>query len=1676
MRFTKGINRDVAPSAQPEGTYRNLTNGIVTDDQGTIQIEDGTEVVETLSGSIVGDIILSDNRLVLFISNGSTDEIRLFDGTSTSLVVTDDFQFDNVVGTHTVNDSGDTIIYWTDGVNPPRFINIDNPTYSTLNELNLFPEYNTEEVSFTLDKVLSSGGTLEAGSYYLTFAYIDEDNTLTDYFLVTDPISILSSTGYGADEDTPTSKAIKFSLDNLDTEYQSVRISSIKETQVTNVIDIGIPDSGSIDYVYTGNESDTAGSLDEVVINNPIYETANALEQHDNSLYLGGLTGKELTREQKEDLQEAAINSNITAITKNETDLRFYQNAENAYNNRSFKRGEVYAFYVSFLKEDGRETDAFHIPGRESLDGETIDSTATIDIISVDTPDDSYADAGFSFVGDIPQNTEKAYGGWRLNTNSDNTVDAHEIRIRFLDPSNNNLLTNFSPDYIQFSFSSGGADSQLDTLVSDINSRLTDENLDGDWEAIRDADGPNQFAIQAKNAGTSFNDYDVQLATNGDGTSGQDWTGVAAGNNSVDSDITSYASDPTDFGVDNDDYNSNVDLTITRNDGNDVDTIIINAKTDTDLNWGSESPWKEGDSEDVVLTKFVALMNDTSNQSHPTYGTEFTNIQNEYTFTDNGVDITIKADSFGEQYNGTLDLTDPANNVEVANPISIEDGYIQSDGALFTIVIDFNGPDVTVNYDYSPGDSLSDMASSLATDISNDSNLPSDVSVTSNGNKIELTEPDGDYVGNSISIGNDYNSFTYNTSTFSPIDTFEETSTISSGDFSGNKKYQIYGRPDPTYNMGYWENENENYPDTQPFIRTGLANNPVKHHKFSDNVYGEPFYDPITDSINITGVRLTNLSVPSGLEDDIVGYKLYYAKKDESNQLVLGQGSFNHGWLDRKSTSSDDTNNGYRGARPHQQNDAVFNEDILVTHGFDELADYKKLSTDSAPFLDAIEFGSHDEFGYSRPADILINDVDISGASFIKKTIFTTYDHREIDDFSFDSVIASNEISNYISPLKAKAKVDANQRNINLTNFNFSYDMDNLFGESKVVVELDDDSLCDRGQRVISDLCQTLTDVHTPFTNQRLVDTGYKGQFDSNGDQVSPNDDIYGGDIYIGENYYRANTLLALGEEAAWTGQKDDDTDQDESWWSRDHGSSDTTNVPNSDASYETGDSPFGRYWLREEAENYIFAERINYGDAVGIDRALREVIGTTGGIISKPFAYSNLRKEVVESRVNTTLLYSGDEDRESVYPQQSNWVNRPYPPSSPVEAGEVERGTSPYQFTKWWHEQFNNWDNYYNWNNQYSNVQDIKTSFPWNPNENIDLNNFNRVIRSASDSEDGRSESFRQFRENDFLDLPRNRGDITNLENLENTLMIHMDRALTYTRGREELRTQDFEVFLGSGDIFGVKPNEVLITDSGYAGLQNPLASINCKYGYFFVDQEDKRIIWFGQQGLRDLTTKQFGLHNYFREEFDFTNTIVGYDSNRERVIISSDNDTIVFNPDLQIWSTELSYSPDYMIRTLNNFYTQKNNIIYKHKEGESTIYGSPISFNIKYSIPHGFNAKLNHLWFNADYINSSGSITEDIPFNTISIENSHQNTGNINLTDYSTIDPTRQGNTRKSQGLWRVNNIRVSENNPNLPSWANERRLEDDYHIVTLSFINTNGGSIQLKGSSLEVNQTIK
>lgn len=192
--------------------------------------------------------------------------------------------------------------------------------------------------------------------------------------------------------------------------------------------DVKIPSyTGSqrtLDITYTGLESVASEAIQAVIIDNVRYEAAKTLVQLNNQLYLSNLQARgdigyqrfanniklEAVTEKIERFDPRffdliTLNQGYPQINKsyNEDDYSIvsrlglfrdvqttdeydvgelssgqetkfdspnrkgYKDTKLFYKKKSYRRSEVYAFYISFVLKDGTESYAYHIPGRDAL-------------------------------------------------------------------------------------------------------------------------------------------------------------------------------------------------------------------------------------------------------------------------------------------------------------------------------------------------------------------------------------------------------------------------------------------------------------------------------------------------------------------------------------------------------------------------------------------------------------------------------------------------------------------------------------------------------------------------------------------------------------------------------------------------------------------------------------------------------------------------------------------------------------------------------------------------------------------------------------------------------------------------------------------------------------------------------------------------------------------------------------------------------------------------------------------------------------------------------------------------------------------------------------------------------------------------------------------------------------
>lgn len=1597
MKPIKGLNKDASKRSQPEGTYRDAHNAVVNEELGALRREKGLQEKLDLGGfSIYGHILLDEGDFILFLRNGNVSEISRWDGSTLTNIVSDDINRtggsdfstpldlrEPVEATYRSLANGDDVIYWTDGVNPPRFLNIDagltgtNPSPDTLN---IFPEISTN-ASFTLDEIVQFGGSLKAGAYYLAFAYVDADQSTTNYMLVEGPIDIPGAQGFGGSSDTSTRKAIRFTLNGLDTSYDQLRVALIKGTQVTLLPDLPINGS-SLTSIVTGNEDGIDGSLNEVLIDRANYQSAKTLAQHDGTLYMGNLKQR-----QRKDLQQYVNNVDVECVPVKAPTYdggpqdEFMTDPENDFLYRTYKRGEVYALYMSFLLDDGSETEAFHIPGRRSGSGEV---QASFELPSLPNLSDSPSEGNFDVNTSIPSQGELAYGE-PVSVTSDAGQD-DSFDIVYYDDQGTQIK---APTVTVTS----GDDEQaiVQACVDALNATSL---FNTEWTAtVVDLQNNGNYAIgmEANQTGSQYNGYYVHIENDAGGFS-----------------YSNGGPDPSD-GLDDTSDAPDHTIDITWDDGQQSVSVTV-----SDLN-GQDSP-------STIASKYKSAID--------TYGISYTTATSTST-------LTITSNNPGKTYNadGVVQRPDIADET-----FTITGGWDNTSDKI-SVELDWGTGLTPVPCDVDINQTISQVIDDLLGFCnnwkSNYSTEYADIEFSSNSTTLfgKDTSGSSSRVGNVISFTTEVGvaaGWGVYKSNWSAVGDTQEISGSHplakyESDYGTLYEYHHSSNPDETLNMGYWENAEETYPDEDRWkvkdssgaVVDDYRGDNVRHHRMPD-MADEPYWEEIDDDMYLLGLRLKNVHVPSS-ELDIVGYRLHYAKKTPNNRLIIDQSTEIHGWLDAESNR-----------RYGQQENEVFEDDVWSAHGWPAITDFDRdgVGHDWTPSngggLDMTLLQLH-------PFESLRRNISISGVTHVKLVGQLGYLDDKTCSLQMSDTLRGYNPAGQIRAVKGISYIDKGQRNVNLTNLGFSRDYDNLFGESKIVCELDN-KLPD-ARNYLVDICQLQTNVHIPFESQELVSTGYTGDINQ-----PTSDVIFGGDITISPWYYKAHTLLALAE-------KDESGGVNDRW-----------------AGFMEEISEIVKT-IFSKVKDTIFGNSINNDKRDGSIRAMRELIGNTSGINHTPMAWGQLWYDLVESRDHPWRRTEGETQIETFHPSSQEWVASPDIDEIPQEFSDISSDQDQaYAKTKWIFQFFKQSDNWLEYNREYSRLSDIKPAFPYRATEITKTNFPTRIIRSAESNETGLRSSWRQFLVEDYADLPRNKGELVKIVPQQSNLIAHTEEALFRTRGREEIAVGDQRAYLGVGDIFSAPPQELINLEEGFGGLADPREGLITPFGYVFVDREAGKVYQIGK-GPKELSNQ--GMRTWFRDNIDESTPIrMGVDPQHNRLLLTetAQGNTLSYMPGLDAWVSFHDFAPSYYLGNRSELYCEQGQNIYEIGAGE---YGKYVEGYEDFSVTMALPAKQPDaqipitLWIDALVFDGNEQPVETDIFDSVQITNSYQDTGVVTLRPRISENGRRNDyyNIRKTDRVWKINDLRDISNVPGQvdgtqQEWKYNRRLADTYQEIKLIY----------------------
>lgn len=255
--------------------------------------------------------------------------------------------------------------YFTDNVNEPRGIKLDLP--ATAN--NSTPSFSASDVSilrrgmrgyidtYTVPSLITNGGSLLCGNYQISLRFFNsETNKYSKWTVPTQPITISETTrgtykrlrgGVNMYSNKGIQIFIKSTAEDraLYDKYQIAVISNIGTTEATTAV-LRNPENltlASHTYQLDSNKGINTIPISDIVVDKAAIKTCKTLQIKDNRLFLGNIEYHSL--EYDNGNPTVSVGSVITET------LASMDNDEDVSNFKSYRRGEVYRFAISYFDE-----------------------------------------------------------------------------------------------------------------------------------------------------------------------------------------------------------------------------------------------------------------------------------------------------------------------------------------------------------------------------------------------------------------------------------------------------------------------------------------------------------------------------------------------------------------------------------------------------------------------------------------------------------------------------------------------------------------------------------------------------------------------------------------------------------------------------------------------------------------------------------------------------------------------------------------------------------------------------------------------------------------------------------------------------------------------------------------------------------------------------------------------------------------------------------------------------------------------------------------------------------------------------------------------------------------------------------------------------------------------------
>ena len=414
--FNKGMIKDTNDSLMPEGSYFNAINAVNNSregDLGVIGNEASNLYCTSAPYTIIGSIHLFEDKWVIFstteIDSGNPQsEIGLFDESECryNRIVNDPcLSFSQeflIIGESKENYDCTWQIYWADGLNPDRTLNIGDIVNDILVQpwpgvpyicedvpvgggespcIVCEPIYPLEldcektrlarltQMPCTYVSQGPNGGELLNGSYQVCIAYTKNEQRVTDYSLPSNVQALFDHRDVNGSLDIEITN-----IDETYDEFELVLIRVVNQQTVAKRMGTYSTSYGTIN-IDRFNENLETIPLEFLPLIRPSYEKSEGIYR--NGEYL--LRVAPTTRFDF-NYQIRANNIKVKWVSV-ELPPDYYEKGGNI---TSYLRDEQYSFFIRWIYNTADKSSSYHIPGRAAYNAEVVPVNGDLNAIEID--------------------------------------------------------------------------------------------------------------------------------------------------------------------------------------------------------------------------------------------------------------------------------------------------------------------------------------------------------------------------------------------------------------------------------------------------------------------------------------------------------------------------------------------------------------------------------------------------------------------------------------------------------------------------------------------------------------------------------------------------------------------------------------------------------------------------------------------------------------------------------------------------------------------------------------------------------------------------------------------------------------------------------------------------------------------------------------------------------------------------------------------------------------------------------------------------------------------------------------------------------------------------------------------------------------------------------------------